>query len=137
MSNRVKNTVCCFVSLMGGLIVYILFRPTAIVAKPFVDCNWITQLRIYLHPYAGDLMRFHIPDFLWAFALSCGLQAVFVISKTAEILSCALAAFVCGVIWETLQYAGVVSGTADWLDILMYFLAVFASILINTKERMK
>lgn len=137
MSNRIKNIVCCLVSLMVGLMMYILFRPTSIIAKPFAQCDWIAQLCTYLHPYSGELMRFHIPDFLWAFSLSCGLQVVFVISKTVEILSCALTAFACGVIWEILQYAGVVSGTADWLDILMYFLAVFASILINLKERMK
>lgn len=50
------------------------------------------------------------------------------------IIICASVAFLCGCVWELLQYVGVLSRTGDIHDIIMYFLASAICIIINLKE---
>ena len=133
MHNCLKTAVPGLLSLLIGAVLYILFRPASYVALLFGNVGWVSQLQDLLRPVGCDFLRFYFPDFLWAFALSCGLQTVFMPQKWG-VAACGTAAFACGVIWEGLQKTGAVSGTGDWLDVLMYFLAGVASILINIKE---
>ena len=134
MRNHVKTAVLGLAALSLGAVLYILFRPMSFVAVSLGTNGWLSQLRTWLQPFACNFLRFYLPDMLWAFALSCGLQAILA-SKKWGIVLCGVAAFVSGTIWELLQWLDVVRGTGDWLDMLMYLLAGLASIIFGIKEK--
>ena len=131
MAGRVKMGMLTSVSLMLGAAVYALFRPTSIVGQFFAKHLDFANLQMWLCPYAPAFVQFYLQDFLWGFGLSCGLQTIFLPDKWGRGISC-LVAIACGVLWELLQTFGIVGGTGDWLDILMYFLAGIASLKIKT-----
>lgn len=134
MRNRFKIAVLGLAALLLGAVLYILFRPASFITVSIGAYSWLSQLRIWLQPFDCSLLRFYLPDMLWAFALSCGLQTILAPQKWG-IVSCGVTAFVCGAIWELLQWLGAVRGTGDWLDILMYFLAALASIFVNKRRK--
>ena len=134
MLNRIKTAVLGLAALLLGAVLYILFRPTSFVSVSFGAYGWLSQLRTWLQPFTCNFLCFYLPDMLWAFALSCGLQTILTPKKWGIVL-CGVTAFVCGAIWELLQWLGAVRGTGDWLDILMYFLAALALIFVNKRRK--
>ena len=133
MSNRKLNVLSCLTALLVGGLLYILFRPGTYISSLFNRAPYIIKLRQICLPYASNASKFYTPDFLWAFALGCGLIAICA-PKKRGILLCSLLAFLCGVAWELLQYMRVFSGTSDICDIIMYALASALCIIINLKE---
>ncbi len=136
MSSRMKNIVCCICALFAGAALYILLRPDTYIATALARFDFLVQLQDKLKYIDCDFLRFYFPDFLWAFSLSCSLQAIFAPMKTGTFLCC-IAALLCGTVWELFQYFGVIKGTGDWVDVLMYALAAFASVIIQIKEKVK
>jgi len=134
MSVRTKNFLVCILSLLIGGMVYILFRPTAIISAMIGNDRWLTQLRFWMEPISNGFVRNYIGDFLWMVALCCGLYGI-LLPKPGEKLHYIFGAGLLGVIWELLQWLGAVKGTGDWLDVFMYGLAAFASFIINRKEK--
>ena len=134
MSYRVKNILFCVSALILGAAMYIIFRPKAVVSMFFGKICWVSDLQILLQSVSADCLRYYLSDLLWAFSLSCGLQAIFVPDQHGIVI-CAGTAAVCGVFWELLQLFGMVQGTGDWVDVVMYFFAAIASILINQRRQ--
>ena len=132
MSKRSKNILMCAVALFVGAGIYILFRSNAYISKWFDYLDIIRFLRTMTGGYANDFIRFYLPDLMWCFALSCGIQAIYVPVGRGISIS-AMVAFACGVLWEVMQWTGMVSGTGDLWDILMYLAGSILSILINIK----
>lgn len=130
------NFFISIVSLFTGGILYILFRGNTHLGKLFTQFSPIISFRTYLKPLASNLLRFHLPDFLWCLSLGCGLQAVLRLEKR-NILLCGFGAFLCGAIWEYMQLLGVISGTGDFWDVVSYFLAGALCTIINLKETKK
>lgn len=132
MSKRQKNILRCLGALVLGAILYILFRKNTWVAHLFDGIGFVRCLRSMVQSISLNWLRFYVPDLLWAFALSCGIQAICV-PKRGGVPACALSAFICGLVWEFLQWSHVVSGTGDLWDVLMYLTGSVLSILINIK----
>jgi hypothetical protein len=132
MPLRQKNILLCFGALVLGALVYILFRPNTHIAHLFDGFPVVIQLREGSFFLSLSNFDYYVPDLLWSFALSCGIQAICEPEKT-KCYVCALVALSCGVAWEILQWCDVVSGTGDFLDILMYLAGSVLSILINIK----
>ena len=132
MSNRQKNTLLCFWALMLGAAVYILLRPNTWISHLFDSIELVSDLRNAAKSLSRNWFRYYAPDLLWAFALSCGIQAIYE-PEHKGVFFCALTAFGCGVVWEILQWSNIVSGTGDLWDILMYLTGSVLSILINVK----
>lgn len=133
MSKRKKNILYSLTALVVGCFLYVFFRENTYVGNIFDSIEYVEKMRQIFSTKMCDLCKFYLPDFLWVFSLSCGLIAIYNPSIKG-ILVCAAVAFLYGCVWELLQYVGVLSGTGDIHDIIMYFLADAICIIINLKE---
>ena len=134
MSKRAANLVLAAASLMLGGLLYVLFRPTTILAVLCGQIPIVLQIQMLFARHKCPVLSYYFVDFLWGLSLSSGLQAIHTPRKKG-IIGFALLAFGWGCLWEVLQWLRVVSGTGDFFDVFMYFLAALISILINFKER--
>lgn len=134
MSDRGKNVIISSMSLVLGGASYIIFRDNTYIGGIFDEYSLVLSVRNLLNEMSCDFVKYYLLDFLWGLSLSCGIIAIHK-PKTKGIFLSALTAFICGCVWELLQYIGFVSGTGDWLDVLMYLSASLMSVLINKRRR--
>lgn len=132
MSRRIQNILLSVAALLLGGLLYILFRETTYIAKLFNGIAYISYAREFVSALSCDFVALYLPDFLWGFALCSGLLAIFDPDKRGA-LGCAFAALLWGVVWEISQYTGMVSGTGDMADVLMYLTAIVIAVIIHTK----
>ena len=132
MLNRRQNFMLCMISLAVGGMLYLLFRETSYVSVYMA--RWI-DLSVLHSTFGGapGFFRYLLPDMLWSFSLSCGMLAIM---EPEGRCYWGITGFVLGSVWELLQYCHLITGTADGLDLLMYFTGSLLSIIIN-KRRMK
>lgn len=133
MAQRKKNVLLGIIALGFGLLLYVVFRPNTYIGRTMDSLVCMDKVRLICAVYAKDLWKFYLPDFLWAFSLGCCLIAIYN-PGARGLFACSAVSFLCGSVWELLQYLNVVSGTADIHDVIMYFLASAICILINLKE---
>lgn len=133
MENRQRNILLCVVGLLFGAAVYLLFREKTYFSLLFRGLAFLDRVRTVVDSTVGIRISFYLPDFLWAFSLCCGIQAIYS-PKGRGIYAAAGVAFVCGLIWELLQWIDLVSGTGDYWDILMYFLGSTLAIIMNIRR---
>lgn len=134
MSKRKRNVLLSSLAILLGGAIYILLRRTTIVVMLFGRIPAIGVLQDELVKFHSSFLQYYFVDFLWCFSLSTGLIALHLPKK--GVIFCAATAFGWGCLWEVLQLFQVVSGTADWCDIGMYFLASVSSILVNLRREM-
>ena len=99
----------------------------------------ITGFAEYRHWFSFlecDFFKFYFPDFLWSFALACAFIALFLPGKKG-LAACSGFSLFCGLCWELFQTLGVVNGTGDFLDALMYLAAAVLAFVINIKGDLK
>ena len=133
MSKRKKNILFSLTALIVGCLLYILFRTNTYIGSIFDGMEDIDIIRQMCLSQVSDLYKFYLPDFLWGLSLGCGLIAIYNPSIKGVII-CASFSFLCGCIWEFLQYITLLSGTGDVHDVIMYLLASAICIIINLKE---
>lgn len=136
MAVRTKNCFLSVSALLAGAILYILFRPHTYIAEAFERYTWITEIRERIQPFSCNVVCFYLGDFLWMFALCCGFYGI-ILPNRKESIICFTVCALCGIAWEMLQWSGIVTGTGDWVDIIMYVLACVASGIINRKGNKK
>lgn len=125
MHSRKKHLYLCALSLVFGLLFYVLFKPNSYL-NAFAEKLLGIQLGMWLN---CNVINHHFCDFLWGFSLTCGL--IYILgSKPRPRLICTAITITYGTLWEVLQYSRVVPGTGDLLDMLTYLLAsVLAAII--------
>ncbi|MBE5928817.1 MAG: hypothetical protein E7267_05545 [Lachnospiraceae bacterium] len=133
MSKQKKNLLLSIVALVAGCFLYAFFRKNTYIGSMFDSIKYVERVRQICLCSVCNVYKFYLPDFLWGFSLSCGLIAIHNPSKKGVFI-CASFAFLCGCLWELLQYFAVLSGTGDIHDIIMYLLASAICIIINLKE---
>lgn len=133
MSKRMTNALWGTAALISGFLLYILFREKSYIAELFTGSFAVISLRQLLLPYCGGFVRFYFGDFLWGVALGCYLRMLFPYGRLGTLI-CAAVSFAAGTVWELMQLLEVASGTADAIDVLMYFSASILLILINKRR---
>ena len=133
MSKRSVNLISGSACLLTGGMLYVLFRPNTIVAKLFSGFPFVKNLQIWFASVSCDLFRYYFTDFLWGYSLTCGLSAILSDSCRNAFIS-GICGFLCGVIWELLQFAGIVPGTGDFWDIGLYFCGSALSVILNIRR---
>lgn len=133
MRTFIKNIVWSVAALLCGAMLYILLRPDSYVGKLFSNCRYVLDFQNSLRHISAGFLRYYLPDMLWALALGCCIQGVLV-PKSAGVFVCSALPLLYGLLWELLQYRGVLMGTGDLLDVLMYFCGSLVSVIINLKE---
>ncbi len=96
-----------------------------------ITLNVITPLSVGSLVYCIDsnqLIRFFLPDGLWAYSVISALLIVWDREFSAFWLCIAASTFVC---FETLQLCNVIQGTGDPLDVITYTFFGLLPILFN------
>ena len=133
MSKRTVHILLSSTALILGGFIYVLLRENTYIAAFFRHIPLISNLQNVFHLVNCNFLKFHFPDFLWGFSLCCALHAVFVPGLRGSIYCCCIAVL-CGAAWEGLQFCSLISGTGDWLDVVMYLFAGICCLFINNKE---
>ena len=118
-------------ALLVGAVIYGVFRQNTYIGALVANLLHIPPLQQTVS------IAFYLPDFLWSFSLTSLLLAVFSPTKKLAALF-GIVTSVYGALWELLQYSGAISGTADILDVVLYFTAAWLAVIINhhiTKEK--
>ncbi len=128
---------CCYliravISLCLGLCIYLFFRQGTYIHKILTISNgfWLSEINFFW----DSLVRYALPDFLWGYALSMMLYALWLPKKKIYLISYVSASL--GVMWEILQLLSIAKGTFDIIDCGMYILASWIS-YISYKKREK
>lgn len=134
MSKRTANVILSVLTLLLGGLIYLLLRETSIIAVALMHFPGIQPLQSCVSSFHFYFLEYYFVDYLWGLSLCSGLVSIHTPRKKGLII-CAAATLVCGSLWEVLQYVGVVTGTGDWMDAIMYLLAAVTSLIFNYKER--
>lgn len=113
------------IALAVGSGLYLLFRDSTYLHHCLrIDHSLFSNAQFF----GIDVLRYYLPDFLWAYSLYSGLCAV-ILPQGREWLWPALATFGLGVGWELAQYYSWVGGTSDIIDVTLYGAAVAVAII--------
>lgn len=128
MKKRWRSEIWCAGHCLGALIlgalIYVLLRPDTTLYR-WGDMLGLVKAPICTDSPAFDLLRYYIVDALWAYALTFALFPFMSPIRAAVLSDC------WGIIWELAQGSGVVSGTFDLVDIIMYLTAAGIAVLIK------
>lgn len=145
MLRNKRKTVffCCIaiISLLMGLLIYLVYRENTYIAKYVSNLINLNLLDAIFLPFENNFLKYYFVDFLWAFSFCCGLYAIYKPMIVGSI-GLTFAVFLFGSAYEFLQYIGIINGTGDIADIILYLLAALAVNLINfiiikKEEKMK
>ena len=129
---RLKYFLLGLASIVLGLLIYLIFRPNtyvSVLVKMFLRIDIPAELSNYNVPF----LKYYFADYLWAFAFSCWLRCIpFNVRKRDAV--CFLVVGVTGILYEIMQFFGVVSGTGDIYDCLLYLLAGWTVNILNKKK---
>ena len=124
----------CILSLLLGAFIYALFREDTYIAKIILSSMDLTSIKRFLSCFDKDFIKYYLPDYLWAFSLCCGILALLDPKDRKKTFYCSFIAFSWGVIYEILQLTGIISGTGDIIDIILYFLAILTVNIIYLRS---
>ena len=120
--------------LSVGALIYILFRQGTYIHKwfeelipGFINCfeNTASDLKLI------KFLKYYFVDFVWCLALNFSLLAVLDFKKTFYAVGFASAVF--GFLFELAQLLDFVSGTFDFIDVVMYIIASLCAVMVNIK----
>ena len=118
-------------ALGGGC--YLLCRPNTYVAQAVIKIIPMREVRNQLSWLDCGFLKYYLPDYLCGVALACGLHAIFN-PKAKESLICTVVVVLLGALYEVLQWFGIISGTGDIVDVVLYALAGATVNVINYKR---
>ena len=112
-------------ALLAGALDYGLFRQDTYIGRLVAQLLNIGEIG-----FVCGFLAWYLPDYLWMLALSLAIFAVTEPrKKDLPVWAAVLALYGSG--WELAQHIDLVSGTADWLDIIMYIMAVGSAVMIK------
>ena len=117
-------------ALALGLVAYLLYNPRAFISKRIYEFFKLRPPK-NSNTIIETIIRNWAADFLWMVAFTLFVQAILYLRKKSQkkLVLCALL----GLVYEALQFFGVIIGVADVGDIIAYVLgSLFALLIINT-----
>ena len=133
MRKRIFWLSHCIVSLAFGAVLYLVFRESTYL-HTILRCSVTEWANVTF--IGSDIVRYFLPDFLWAYSLCCGLYGI-ALPTEKKLWLPPLCVVGLGIIWECFQWFGVVKGTGDVLDVLSYGLATAVVVYINIRKEGK
>jgi hypothetical protein len=117
------------VPLSVGTFIYWAARPT-VLAFSFYDFSPLSWSK-----YLPNWVLFNLPDGLWSYAFVSFTLILWQNNTSLSAKFWIMTAFLLGIVLEIGQYFGFISGTFDWLDVLIYLLFnTFSIIQFNSKK---
>ena len=129
MRMRVFSALSMGGALFFGFLIYIIFRKDTFLHLYFVFPDFISLSEFEF--WGGDFVRYYFPDFLWEYALTSALYAIYPPCDRRKNLFVPLCAFFVGFYYEIGQKAKIFLGTGDFIDVLIYLCAAFAAYKIH------
>jgi len=126
MKERFLYILCGLSLIMLGLLIYIFFREGTYINTVLGISGYFAEKSFP----CSVLIKYYLTDLLWCASLTFFLYAIFLPEENGAIVL-ALTAFSCGCLWELLQYMGIVSGTGDIIDCIMYFAGAIQPVIIK------
>lgn len=123
-------------SIILGLLIYIVFRENTYISKIIYCVIDFSLIRSLLDPIENTFVKFYLPDYLWAFSLSCWLHIIFMPQSKGSLM-CTLTVSLFGSLYEILQYFNIIIGTGDIADAFIYLLAGLTVNILNLKRGSK
>ena len=104
--------------MLLGLIIYLLFNKNTLIARFICSFLPIPNMRMP-NGLLIDAIKGYGADYLWSIAFVLTIQSILALDrkKLWLLLLCSLL----GILYEILQFIGVIYGTADILDVFVYF----------------
>ena len=133
MCKQNQNILLSVGALCLGGILYIFLREESWIAKQVPVHTCLADMRMYLAGLPLGFFRYYAPDFLWGLSLGCALIAVCKPDREKSWIY-GFVSFGCGCVWELFQLVGVIRGTGDVWDVVMYFLAAVFCIIFNKRR---
>jgi len=124
---RLSCIVIAGVSLLLGLLVYLLFNQTTYLYISLPDWLHFRQITID-NNILNALLKNYCADLLWAISFTFVVQSILMIEPPKAYLL--LFTSLLGVVVEVMQLLNILNGTFDFYDILVYFLGALISIFI-------
>ncbi len=125
-------------TLIAGLIVYLFFREPSHISEIIDSLLPITFLGNSNGFAEYQLLKYWLPDFLWAVSFSAWLHIALSPGLKGSVF-CFVTVSLTGIVFEIFQNIDVISGTADVLDIIAYISAsaLMSIIYLFLKEKNK
>jgi hypothetical protein len=119
-----KFIIHVFSPLLLGLIIYFLFRKTSglVVSQYF---GWVWANKVVFS--APNFIRYNLPDGLWLYSFTSAQQTIWGEEITLKNLIWVLLVPIIAFLSELLQSLGLVRGTFDFLDLVIYAIATIAA----------
>lgn len=131
---RLFLAVLSIASLFTGLLVYVFFRESTYIHLMLNKIGLeIDFYNLKVNNGFVSFLKYYLVDYLWCFSLSFLLSAISYELKFTTIISNSLLATFLGIFFEWAQKIGLINGTADFCDLVMYVLAGFCHAFINIK----
>lgn len=132
MSRHKQYGILCTTCLLLGGGCYFFLRPDTYVSQIFSSVfKQGKQSAVAWKLAAGG----YLGDFFWGMALCFAFLIIHDPGKRVVVSAWCGASFLCGCLWELMQFLGIVNGTADVVDIAIYLLAGVFSVIISEKVR--
>ncbi len=124
---RLSYIIIATISLLLGLLVYLLFNQTTYIYSFLPD--WLRFQQITLdNGILNVLIKNYCADLLWAISFTFVVQSILMLELPKVYLL--LFTSLLGAVVEVMQLLSILNGTFDFYDILVYFLGALISILI-------
>jgi hypothetical protein len=127
-------------AILTGGFVYLLFRPTSLLMFKWLDAlaawRWVESLRhaaIGAEQLIPNWVIYSLPFALWVFSYLLFIELIWGNSEPSARLIWYWTVPLIAVLTEFMQIFHVISGTFDWLDLLLILVAV-VSVHILTKN---
>jgi len=135
MEHKYKYMLMAFVLLSIGATVYLTCRQNVLFLSHFQNSAFLSCIKLNIDYDNCNgwtyIFIFCLPDALWYLALLLVNIIFFQSGIVNKILFYASAAL--PFVWEYMQYAGIINGTFDWIDIFIYLLILISFLLWQRK----
>lgn len=134
--NKIKLFYVIFslILLVLGVAIYVFFREGTYIHRllPQVVNELTEPVRIVAEGNVfADFLKYYFADFLWCLSLNFLLLCVTDIKKQSKVLTVCAVSALWGIFYEVAQRFEIVSGTFDFVDIIMYIFASVSAVTIN------
>ena len=123
-NNKIKLSLClrANISLLIGLLIYLLYRPETYVTQFFKNTCGIYITNHSPGIFNPIILKYYFVDFLWLFSFLSFLYAIYLPTVKQSIIY-SMVSFGLGTLYEIFQLNSFIVGTGDPVDVLMYLLA--------------
>ena len=112
-----KKVIFSIYTLLIGVLIYYLYQKQILVKNNII----------------ASFIRNYIPDILWTISFY-SVSTIFLKEITKNyIIYTAIHIIIIGIFFELLQFTGVVIGTFDFFDIIIYIISAIVASLIENK----